>query len=371
MIDGHFINSAYSTLERGFAESRKRKKKMAARSVLRNVLYLLLVKPERSQNKVFLLHPHYEVEKIFPNAINIDRIKSPFLKKILFLFQLGYISPSKRIRIWAAKKAYSYLQNYFSSSNIRILNCGPSIMSPFLAKLCEDKQDDSKYFIIQHGLYQHDYKPYDFEFRIAASRSVIWCSLLAQNYIALGMNPKKINVLPTHLFREIKKFNNSNKVLIIGESLNRISTDFDWKFQNKIEKVLNYLKQDSRYQDVYFKQHPRALPSPDLDAVLINNSVEFINKINLKNYGLVIGTVSTLMIEALAEGCRVLQLSIESFKSLNVGDYSLYTSIENLKNIEEIEEKIDRLEKLKYNYINSEFLRVEHNYEAYYQQLLE
>lgn len=358
-------------MERGFPEFRIRKRKMARRSVLKNFLYIFFVKPERSHDKTFLLHPKPEIQKIFVNTLKLDVNNSPFLNKALFYLQLGYISPFRKIRLWAANKGYRYLQYYFKSANIKILNCGPSMLSPFLAKLCEDKNDISKYYIIQHGLYQLNNTPYEFEFSINACRSVVWSDLLAQNYISLGIAPEKIEVLPTHLFREIKALNKSDKVLIIGESLNKINEDFDKEYVEKILMVINYLKQNSSYNEFDFKKHPRALPTPQLETALINNSIKLTTKNNLKEYGLVIGAISTLMIEAMAEGCRVLQLSIENLQSLNVGNYSLYTSIENLQDITEIEEKMSRLDNLKNNYINKEYLRVNHNYESYYKQLIE
>ncbi|TVZ28224.1 hypothetical protein JM83_3337 [Gillisia sp. Hel_I_86] len=371
MIDENFISTAYSTMERGFPEIRKRKRQMAGRSLLKIFLRIFFVKPEETHEKIFLLHPKPEIQKIFTDAIKLDINNSAFLKKALFYLQLGYISPNDRIRVWAAKRGYNYLQYYFRPSNITILNCGPSILSPFLAKLCEDKNDDSKYYIIQHGLYQLNNMPYEFEFSIKASRSVVWSSLLAQNYIALGIASEKIHVLPTYLFREIKELNRSNKVLIIGESLNKINTEFDVEYQEKLLEVINYLKLNSKYNDFHFKKHPRALSSPELDTALENNSVKLTDKINLNNYGLVIGAISTLMIEAMAEGCRVLQISLENCQSLNVGDYSLHTSAENLQDIREVSKKIGSLDNLEYNFINREFLRVDNNFEDYYKQLLE
>lgn len=357
-------------MERGFPELRKRKRQLARRSVFKNFLNIFLVQIENTRGNKFLLHPKPVIREIFAEAIELDVNNSPFLNKALFYLQVGYISPSLGIRLWAARKGYGYLQHYFKSGNITILNCGPSILSPFLAKLCEDKNDDSKFYIIQHGLYQLDNKPYDFEFKIAACRSIVWSDLLAQNYIFLGMAPEKILVLPTHLFRAIKKLNVSDKVLIIGESVNRINPDFDREYLEKIIQTINYLKQNSNYIEFHFKKHPRALPSAQLDAVLETNTIKFKDKINLGDYGLVIGAVSTLMIEAMAEGCRVLQLSLENFSSINVGNYSLYTSVENIQNIEQTREKFNTLNNLQNNYISSEYLRVDNRYEDYYKRLM-
>lgn len=371
MIDENFITTAYSAMERGFPEFRKRKRKLARRSVIKNFLQIFFIKPEQTQEKIFLLHPKPEIQKMFTDALKLDINNSAYLKKALFYLQLGYISPIDRIRLWAARRGYNYLQYYFRPSNITILNCGPSILSPFLAKLCEEKNDDSKYYIIQHGLYQLDNKPYEFEYSIKACRSIVWSDLLAQNYISLGIVPKKIHVLPTHLFREIKELNLSDKVLIIGESLNKINTEFDVEYQEKLLEVINFLKLNSKYNVFHFKKHPRALPSPELDTALENNSVKLTDKINLNNYGLVIGAISTLMIEAMAEGCRVLQISLENCQSLNVGDYSLFTSAENLRDVKELGVKVDKLNNLKKNYINGDYLRVEHKFEDYYKQLLD
>jgi hypothetical protein len=370
MIDEYFITTAYNTMERGFPEFRKRKRKLAGRFVLKNFIHIFKFKAEQTDAKKFLLHPAQEIQKIFVDVVKLDINNSPFLNKALFYLQLGYISPSIGIRLWAARKGYRYLQHYFKSGNITILNCGPSILSPFLAKLCEDKNDDSRYYIIQHGFYQLDYKPYDFEFKIAACRSIIWSDLLAQNYISLGMAPEKIHVLPTHLFRELKKLNISHKVLIIGESLNKINPDFDREYGQKVLQIINYLKRNSKYNEFYFKKHPRALPSVKLDLALKTNSVKFTEKINLNDYGLVIGAVSTLMIEAMAEGCRVLQLSLEEFSSLNIGNYSIYTSAENIQDIEQTTEKFTTLNNLQKNYINSEYLRIDNNFEDYYKRLI-
>lgn len=370
MIDKKFINFSYSTIERGLSESRRRKKRLARRSVIKSFISILFVKRQKTFEKKFLLYPRPEIQSIFPEATLLEINKFPFLKKALFFLQLGYISPSEEFRFWSAKKGYGYLQHYFSSPNITILNCGPSLLSPFLAKLCDDKHDDSKYFIIQHGLYQQHYKPYEFEFSVKACRSVVWSNLLAQNYVSLGMAPEKIHVLPTHLFSSIRKLNNSNKVLIIGESLNKIHPEIDIEYQEKILEVLNYLKNSSGYIDIYFKKHPRALSSPKLDSAFIENSVVFLDKINLSDYGLVIGVVSTLMIEAISEGCRALQLSLQNGKDLNIGDYSLFTSAENLHNVKEIEEKIKNLESLESNYIQKDFLLVENNFADYYKKLL-
>lgn len=370
MIDIDFINSAYVTLERGLSESRRRKKRLARRSVIKNFIRILFFKRENTFENKFLLYPRPEIEIIFPEVTVLEIDKFPFLKKALFFLQLGYISPSEKFRFWAAKKGYGYLQHYFSAPNITIINCGPSLLSPFLAKLCEDKHDHSKYFIIQHGLYQHHYKPYEFEFSIKACRSVVWSNILAQNYIALGMPPEKIQVLPTHLFSSIKKLNKSKKVLIIGESLNKIFPGIDDVYEEKIIQVVNYLNGNSYYNEIYFKKHPRALSNQKLDEAFIENSVAFLDKINLSDFGLVIGVVSTMMIEALSEGCRVLQLSLKIGNALNIGDYSLFTSVENLDEIEEIEEKIRKLESLETNYIQSNFLRVENNFGDYYKELM-
>mgnify|MGYP003113219214 CR=1 FL=1 len=370
MIDENFIAKAYSTMERGIPDFRKRKRQIARRFVLKNFLNIIFVKPEKNYNSVFLLHPKLEVQKIFADAFKLDINSLPFLNKALFYIQLGYISPNTRIRVWAANKGFNYLQYYFNSSNITIINCGPSILSPFLVRLCENKKDSSTYYIIQHGLYQMDYKPYEFEFNNIACKSVVWSELLAQNYISQGMDAQKIQVLPTHLFRTINELNKSKKVLIIGESINKINKNFDIEYQQKIKQVVQYLKQNSDYNEFYFKKHPRALPSLQLEMALADNSIKILNKINLSDYGLLIGAVSTLMIEGLAVGCRVIQLSMEKFQ-INVGDYSLYTSIENLRDIKEIKEKIDRINNLKKNYINPEFLRVEDNFEDYYKKLLE
>ncbi len=370
MIGENFITTSYTTLERGFPQFRKRKRQLAVRFVIKNLLLIFKFNSEQTDAKIFLLHPAMEIQIMFPDAVKLDINNSLFLKKALFYLQLGYISPTKGIRIWAARKGYRYLQNYFKSGNITILNSGPSVFSPFMAKLCDDKNDDSKFYIIQHGLYQLDYKPYDFELKIAACRSIIWSDLLAQNYISLGMAPKKIHVLPTHLFRQISKLNFSDKVLIIGESLNKINPDFDREFGEKILQIINYLKRNSNCCEFYFKKHPRALPSTDLDLAFETTAVTFIDKINLNEYGLVIGVVSTLMIEALAEGCRVLQLSLEQFSSINVGDYSLYTSAENIQDLEQTIEKFNKLNKLQKNYINSEYLRIDCCFEDYYKRLL-
>ncbi len=370
MIDKNFINLSYSTIERGLSESRSRKKRLARRSVIKNLVSILFIKKEKTCERKFLLYPRKEIHQIFPEVTLLEINKFPILKKALFFLQLGYITPSEKFRLWAAKKGYGYLQYYFSASNITILNCGPSLLSPFLAKLCEDKNDGSKYFIIQHGLYQHHYQPYEFEFSVKACRSVVWSKQLAQNYITLGMPPEKIRVLPTHLFSHIKKLNNSKKVLIIGESLNKILPGIDVEYQEKIVQVLNYLKHNSYYNDIYFKKHPRALSSPKLDAAFIENSVAFRDTVTLSDYGLVVGVVSTMMIEAISEGCRALQLSLKSGKVLNIGDYSLFTSAENLTVVDDMALKIRKLECLENNYIQRDFLRVEYNFEDYYKKLI-
>ncbi|MBZ9729073.1 hypothetical protein LB467_05195 [Salegentibacter sp. JZCK2] len=370
MLDENFVTTAYNSMERGFPEFRKRKKRLAGRSILKNFLYIFKVKLVRTDARTFLLHPKPEIKKIFSDAIDLDINKSSYLKIALFYVQLGYIAPSIGVRVWAARKGYEYLQCYFKSGNITILNCGPSILSPFLAKLCEDKNDNSKYYIIQHGLYQLDYKPYEFEFRVKASRSIVWSDFLAQNYISLGMLPEKVHVLPTYLFKEIKNLNTSNKVLIVGESLNKIDTDFDREYGEKVLQMVQYLKKNTMYNEFVFKKHPRALPSAQFDAALENNDVLFTNRINLKDYGLVIGAVSTLMIEAMAEGCRVLQLSLEKFSAIEVGNYSLYTSAENIQDVKEIKEKIDILNNLDKNYIKREYLRIDKDFEDCYKRLV-
>lgn len=370
MIDEDFITMAYSTMERGFSQFKKRKKKLALHSVVKNFLFIFFIKPEKCSEKIFLLHPKPEVERIFKNATKLDVTHSSYLKKAVFYLQLGYISPVISIRMWAARKAYRYLQNYFRSSDIKIFNCGPSILSPFLAKLCEDKNDNSLYFIIQHGLYQSDYRPYEFELILKASRSIIWSDLLAQGYISLGMSPKKIHILPTYLFKEIKPLNNSRKVLIIGESLNKIDKGFDTEYQKKLLIVINYLKSNSSYNHFTFKKHPRARKSLQLHAALEKKSVIISDNIDLENYGLVIGAVSTLMIEALANGCRILQINLKGSHKVNFDNYSLYTSAENLSDMNEMEEKILSLNNLQCNHINSEFLKMEYNFADYYYQLI-
>lgn len=370
MLNGDFITSAYKSLERGFPEFRKRKRQLAWRSVLKNFIYIFFVQPEKTNANIFLLNPAKEIQKIFSDAERLDVNNSSFLKKALFYLQFGYVFPTSGIRLWAARKGYGYLQYYFKSGNITILNSGPSILSPFLAKLCEDKKDDSKFYIIQHGIYQLDYKPYDFEFKISACRSIIWSHILAQNYISLGMAPEKIHVLPTHLFRKVKQLNVSKKILIIGESLNKINPDFDIEYGKKILETINYLKQNFNYNEFHFKKHPRALPSTQLDAALETNGVKFTDKINLNGYGLVIGAVSTLMIEAMAEGCRVLQLSLEGFSDIDLGNYSLHTSVENLEDIKEIREKIEKLNNLEKNYLSNEYLSVDNSFEDYYKRLV-
>ncbi|WP_037320996.1 hypothetical protein [Salegentibacter sp. Hel_I_6] len=369
MIDSVFIDNAYAAMERGFPKFRKRKKKMAKRSVIKNLWSILFIRPEKNNENFFLLYPKPEIERIFSNIQQLNFNHSSFLKRSLFFLQLGYISSNSKIRVWAAKKGYRYLQQYFVSDNITILNCGPSILSPFLAKLCEDKNDESKFYIIQHGLYQIDYMPYRFEFASKACISIIWSNLLAKHYLSLGMDAKNIMVLPTYLFSQIKKLNTSKKVLIIGESINKINSNFDREYQDKVTNVISYLKANTHYSEFKFKKHPRALPSPELDKALEENQIESISEIKLNDFGLVIGAVSTLMIEALAEGCRVLQLAMDEFE-ISVGDYSLYTSIAYLEDMKNIKEKIDILNNINNNFIKSEFLRVEDNYEFHYKLLL-
>ncbi len=371
MIDDHFITAAYTSMERGFPEFRRRKRHLARRSVIKNFFKVFNVEQEKTDAKLFLFRPKPAIQKIFKDAVILDTEESPFLKNALFYFQLGYVFPWGGIRLFAARKGYKYLQDYFASGNISILNCGPSILSPFLAKLCEDKRDNSRYYILQHGIYQSNYQPYDFELRVTASRSVIWSELLAQHYISLGMAPEKIQVLPNYLFREVKELNPSDKVLIVGESLNKIYPQFDQEYGKKLVEVIRYLKQNTGYKEFIFKKHPRALPSPEFHAHLKNNGVTFSNEIDLKDYGLVIGAVSTFMIEALAEGCRVLQVSFEDFSAISEGDYSLHTSAEIIKNANEIGKKVTVLKNLKENYIKSEFLQVNQSFERYYQRVIE
>lgn len=270
--------------------------------------------------------------EIFPVPIG-DRKLSLFHE--FYLLNLAYLFHSFPLGKFFFCKAYKRLKAKLRGKPILVFNSSPSLLSSLLTYYCE-YTEGSRFIIIQHGIYQLNHVPYFYQFGLSSVETWVWSEMLRENYRKrFGM--KKIELLPTYLFSEVKKEEEIELdapiyFLIVGEGFNRVNKQFNVDYYNSLKSLMSHLKTalGERVRTVFYKPHPRMTERGFWIGRCKLNGWKVVSTIPSIDDGrlIVIGKISTLLIQMLVEGYRCIQVNDESLKGrYPFDDYTQFSSI--------------------------------------------
>jgi hypothetical protein len=136
-----------------------------------------------------------------------------------------------------------------------------------------------------------------------ADELVVWGKAIKDNYVKVGVNPKKIHILNLKKYKSFDHELRLNlhsletvRILIVTKSENEIPHSVGSLFRNPsmpydyIEQIFEALKSSNLSVKVFVKPHPSELEL--LDVTLTSN-------LHWEDYDLIIGPSSTMLLDAL------------------------------------------------------------------------
>lgn len=378
MHDNDLIKKIINNYGRGFSELDREKLSISIKFIVKYFfLFFIRFRESKTTLRAFKLHLPSELDESFTNLAPISSYNSSdksnsFFKQYYYLC-LSCVFRKNFLGVYFFKLAYKSLDYKLDGESIVVVNAGPSFFTHLFSYYCYKKRG-SKFYFIQHGVYQLDYEPYVFEKYFDEGLTILlWSKLLMQNLAKVCKS--HMTIVPTYKFTEISLFNDLNTeensrtdILFVGESINKLDNKYDEDYLVSMLKIIAHFKKQYNHCTFYFKPHPRMknkkgfcdMLNKEYDIIIVDNISEI--KIDFA-----VAHISTYLLELLSKGIRCFQMHIKN-NTIQGSDYTKYTSV--VSSDELLNGEIDAGLYFDKNYVNDDYLLIDPNFKERYKQII-
>ena len=249
-----------------------------------------------------------------------------------YLLNLAYLANHTPLAKSLYQRAYRALCNLLNDRPITIYNAGPGLINSLLSYYCHH-HPGSRFYLIQHAVYQLCHRPYYYQTQFSSTVSWVWSELQADIHRAQGV--EHTEVLPnlkiaTVADRATIDWSQDTEVVIIGESSDKYYANYNSCFQQVVKEAMVVLAQQKQIgiSQIYFKPHPRTPAKEEWKEVCQTEGWTYTEQMPETKNLVVVGAFSTYLIEVMATGVVGFQIQSARLRQLvDYDDYTRYTAL--------------------------------------------